>query len=196
LCAILIAYLRLFRILKADFAPLHRLRGRRGAIIAVNHPTFLDAILMMSQLSGVFCLMKAKLHRNPFIAAIVRSAGYEDNANADQLIENCSRRLRSGETLLVFPEGTRTTVPPVGQLKRGFALMAIRAHAPVVTILMTSLNGPYLRKGQPFFAFPPAFPIEYRVTHGQEFSSLPDEPSRDFCLKIESYFREALPAQK
>ena len=195
LCAGLVAYLRLFKLLEADFETLSQLRQRRGVIIAVNHPTYIDAILMMSQLPNVFCLMKADLRRNPFIATMVRSAGYEDNADSNRLIENCSRRLRAGENLLVFPEGTRTRTPPVGRLKRGFALMAMRARAPVITVLATSLNGNYLRKDQPFLAFPPSIPIGYRFTASQEFLSTPGEQSREFCLKIESHFREALTSQ-
>jgi 1-acyl-sn-glycerol-3-phosphate acyltransferase len=188
LCGGLVAYLRFFKILEADFGSLARLRQRRGVIIAVNHPTYIDAILMMSQLPNVFCLTKAGLNRNPFIAAMVKSAGYEDNADSNQLLENCSRRLQRGENLLVFPEGTRT----IGKLKRGFTLMAARAQAPVITVLITSLNGAYLRKGQPFFALPPSFPIRYRFAASQEFLSTPEEQSREFCVKIESHFREAL----
>jgi 1-acyl-sn-glycerol-3-phosphate acyltransferase len=195
LCAGLVAYLRFFKLLKADFGSLSQLRQRRGVIIAVNHPTYIDAILMMSQLPNVFCLMKKSLHRNPLLAAMVRSAGYEDNTDTNRLIENCSRRLRNGENLLVFPEGTRTGAPPLGQLKRGFALMAMRAQAPVITVLITSLNGPYLRKGQPFWAFPPSLPIEYRFAAGGEFLSAPEKQSRQFCLKIESHFRAALASQ-
>jgi len=195
LCAGLVAYLRFFKLLEADFGTLSQLRERSGVIIAVNHPTYIDAILMMSQLPNVFCLMKTNLHRNPFIAAIVRSAGYEDNTDTNRLIENCSRRLQSGENLLVFPEGTRTSTPPLGRLKRGFALMAMRAQAPVITVLATSLNGPYLRKGQPFLAFPPSLPIGYRFATSEEFLSTPGEQSREFCLKIESHFREALASQ-
>jgi 1-acyl-sn-glycerol-3-phosphate acyltransferase len=195
LCAGLVAYLRFFKLLEADFETLSQLRQRRGVIIAVNHPTYIDAILMMSQLPNVFCLMKADLRRNPFISTMVRSAGYEDNADSNRLIENCSRRLQAGENLLVFPEGTRTSIPPVGRLKRGFALMSMRAQAPVITVLVTSSNGPYLRKGQPFLAFPPSIPIGYRFIASQEFLSTPGEQSRDFCLRIESHFREALTSQ-
>lgn len=194
LCAGLVAYLRFFKLLKVDFGGLHQLRQRRGVIIAANHPTYIDAILMMSQLPDVFCLMKARLHRNPLIAVLVRSAGYEDNADANQLVENCAGRLRRGENLLVFPEGTRTTTPPVGRLKRGFALMAMRAAAPILTVLAAASNGPYLRKGQPFFAFPPSFPIEYHFSASAEFPSLPGEESRELCLKVEAHFRQALAA--
>jgi 1-acyl-sn-glycerol-3-phosphate acyltransferase len=195
LCFGLVAYLQFFRLLKVDFCGLAHLRQCRGTIIAVNHPTFIDAILMMSLLPNVFCLMKASLYRNPLIAVIARSAGYEDNGDSSELIENCARRLRRGETLLVFPEGTRTTTPPIGRLKRGFALMAILAKAPIITVLNTSFNGNYLGKGQPFFAFPASLPMRYTFSHGEEFVSALNEQSRDFCQKIEAHFRQNLSAQ-
>jgi 1-acyl-sn-glycerol-3-phosphate acyltransferase len=195
LCLGLVTYLQVFRLLQVDFHGLVQLRQRRGTIIAVNHPTYIDAILMMSQLPNVFCLMKSSLYQNPLIAAIARGAGYEDNGDSSQLIENCAKRLRRGETLLVFPEGTRTTTPPIGRLKRGFALMAISAKAPVVTVLNTSFNGLYLGKGQPFFAFPASLPLHYSFAYGQEFFSAANEQSRNFCQKIETHFRLKLPGQ-
>ena len=193
LCAGLVGYLRFAGVLEVDFDRLSALAARRGIIIAANHPTFIDAILIMSQVPNVFCLTKAGVLRNPWVAGMCRCAGYEINSDAGHLIEHCAARLRRGENLLVFPEGTRTSDPILGRFKRGFAVMSTRTPAPVATVLIASLNGAYLRKGQSFFALPPTLPLRYRFSISEEFLLESDETSREFGLRIENHFRAALP---
>ena len=194
LCAGLVIYLRFFKVLEADFGKLPELGLRRGVIIAANHPTYIDAILMMSQLPNVFCLTKASILRNPCFAAMAQSAGYESNADPARLVENCCIRLRRGENLLIFPEGTRTITSPVDPFKRGFALMATSAPTPVVTVLVTSFNGTFLRKGQPFFGLPESLPLRYRFITSIEFIPHPDESTRELGIRIENHFRKTLSA--
>jgi 1-acyl-sn-glycerol-3-phosphate acyltransferase len=50
------------------------------------------------------------------------------------------RRLRDGEMLLIFPEGTRTRDGEVGQLKPGFLALARRAKVPLLPV---GLDGSY-----------------------------------------------------
>jgi 1-acyl-sn-glycerol-3-phosphate acyltransferase len=164
-------------------------------ILVANHPTYIDAVLMMSQWHNLFCLTKVDVMANPWVAAMARSAGYESNVNPSQLIENCVRRLREGENLLVFPEGTRTTTPPIGSLKRGFAVVAGEAQAPVVPIIVTTQNGTFLSKGQPFFVLFPPLPLSYRFSLGPEFRLEPNESARDFCQRVENYFRAKISSE-
>jgi 1-acyl-sn-glycerol-3-phosphate acyltransferase len=44
------------------------------------------------------------------------------------------RRLKAGEMLLIFPEGTRTRDGNVGQLKPGFLALARRSKVPVLPV--------------------------------------------------------------
>jgi len=50
------------------------------------------------------------------------------------------RRLKNGEMLLIFPEGTRTCDGEVGQLKPGFLALARRAKVPLLPL---GLDGAY-----------------------------------------------------
>ena len=192
LCRGFVAYMRFFGLLEADFDGLSRLAERRGIIIAVNHPTYLDALLIMSQMPDVFCLMKASIQNNPLIGPTARNAGYESNANAAVLMQNCRTRLNRGEKLLIFPEGTRTVIEPVGQFKKGFALFATAAPAPVVTVLAMSPNGTFLGKNRSFFRLPESLPLRYRFTVSKEFTVDPGEGLQEFTQRVETHFRETL----
>jgi hypothetical protein len=46
------------------FACLDQLKDERGLIIAANHPSMLDALLLVARLPRSACIMKASLMRN------------------------------------------------------------------------------------------------------------------------------------
>ena len=48
--------------------------------------------------------------RNPFVSGVIRAADYLINSEADTLLAASQQRLAQGDTLLIFPEGTRTRV--------------------------------------------------------------------------------------
>lgn len=192
LSAGLVQFLRWLKLLDADFTSVAALSKRTGVIVALNHPTYIDAVLIMSQFPNIFCLTKASILRNPWVSAMAQSAGYESNADPGALVENCCKRLQRGETLLVFPEGTRTSTPPVDSFKRGFALMALKAQVPVITVLVTSHNGLFMRKGQPFLQLPKNPTLRYEFKLSKEFVPLDCDTPKEFCHKIETHFRSSL----
>jgi 1-acyl-sn-glycerol-3-phosphate acyltransferase len=192
LSAGLVHYLEFVGLLKIEFQGISGLSEQKGVIIALNHPTYLDAILILSRLPHVFCLTKSSILSNPLVAATARCAGYESNSNPARLMDRCCERLLRGESLLVFPEGTRTVLPPVGPLKRGFAILAVRMSAPVFTVLVKSCNGSFLRQGQPFFRLPQADILHYHFSLSRTFLPQPEENSKDFRRRIEEHFHAAL----
>ena len=69
------------------------------------------------------------------MAGVVRAAGYLPNVAPERLLPLCERQLAAGGTLLIFPEGTRTTPGQSMRLQRGAANIAVRggfALTPVV----------------------------------------------------------------
>ncbi len=184
----LLALMRLTGIARTDLAALDALRDDRGIVIVSNHPSLLDAVLVISRLPRVVCIAKAGNWDNPFLGAGARLAGYIRNDAAHTLIRRAAASLRDGRQLLIFPEGTRTVRAPVGTMKGGFALMARAAGAPVQTVLI-EVDSPFLGKGWPFFR-KPAFPITYRARLGRRF--VVEGSAVAFAAELESYFRNEL----
>jgi 1-acyl-sn-glycerol-3-phosphate acyltransferase len=77
------------------------------------------------------------------------------------MIEDCQRQLASGESLLIFPEGTRTPLDGRIALHRGAANVAIRCRKAVtpVTIRCTPRS---LAKGQRWYDVPPT-PMHFTI---------------------------------
>jgi 1-acyl-sn-glycerol-3-phosphate acyltransferase len=107
-----------------------------GCIIACSHQSFLDPIIIgFSSSRAVNYLARSTLFNNRLFAALIRSYGaFElERDEADiKALKKCVERLRRGEIVLLFPEGTRTRTGEIGLLKPGVFLMSNRAGVPVV----------------------------------------------------------------
>ncbi len=184
-----VGLLRLSGIVHCDLADLDRLRGE-AVLIAPNHPSLLDAVLIVSRLPNVVCIMKAQILDNPFLGGGARLAGYIRGDHPVEMMRKAREALRSGRHVLVFPEGTRTGTPPVNPFKGNFALMAKQSGKPVQTVFLRS-DSPYLQRGWPLFR-KPSFPIHYRARLGQRFE--PQDDAQHLKDAVEAYFRQSLSA--
>ncbi len=184
----LLGLMRVAGLARFDLSALDGLSDEPGLVIAPNHPTLLDALLVASRLPRVVCITKASLWDNPLLGAGARLAGYIRNDEPHRLVRRAGAAVRGGSHLLIFPEGTRTTTMPLGPFKAGFALMALQAGAPVQTVFLDT-SSPYLSKGWPLLRRP-AFPLAYRARLGRRFSV--DGPAEAFCSRLEAYVRTEL----
>jgi 1-acyl-sn-glycerol-3-phosphate acyltransferase len=172
-----------------DLSALDALDAEPSLVIAANHPSLLDAVLVTARLRRTVCISKAALWNNPFLGGGIRLAGYLRNDSPLALIRAGTASLVRCRHLLVFPEGTRTDPgTPVRHFRAGFALMAKAAGVPVQTILIETDN-PYLCKGWPLWRMPP-LPIVYSIRVGQRFTVQGD--AKHFVSDLEQYFRAEL----
>lgn len=102
--------MRLTGVLDYRIDNLEALRSERGCLVIANHPTLIDYVILASVMPETDCLVKSALLRNPFVSGVIRAADYLINSEADTLLAASQRRLAQGDTLLIFPEGTRTRV--------------------------------------------------------------------------------------
>ena len=171
-----------------DLEALDVLRDEPSLIIAPNHPCMLDAVMVMSRLPNVACVLKSGLMNNLFLGAGSRLARYIRNEPVRRMVQLAARDLECGSHLLLFPEGTRTTSRPVNSLKGSIGLISHHAQVPVQTILIET-DSLYLSKGWPLFRKPP-MPIHYRVRLGRRFD--PPQHTRRFMAELEHYFAHEL----
>jgi len=184
-----VGMMRATGVLRVDFTALDTLRDASGLVIAPNHPTMLDAVLLISRLPRVVCITKATLWDNVFLGGGIRLAGYIRNDAPLPMIRRAAAAAQSGSQLLIFPEGSRTSHPPVDPLHRSFAVLARASRAPVQTVLIEADNA-YLRKGWPLLRAP-VLPLVYRIRLGDPFAA--DADPQAFVQRLEAYFRTNLP---
>lgn len=185
---IYIASLQLSRRCSFDLSALDALRSEAPLIIAPNHPSLLDAVMIISRLPNVACIMKAELMNNIFLGAGARLARYIPNEPIRQMVLRASEDFNTESHLLLFPEGTRSVRHPVNAFKGSIALIAQQAQVPVQTVIIET-NSPYLGKGWPLFR-KPLMPLSYKIRLGRRFD--PPQHSHVFMLELEQYFAQEL----
>ena len=179
-----------------------RIRG--GVILAVNHLSDFDPILIPSTL-GPFSWMM------PVFSASLEKSFYKDTplgprpwfinflyggtffkmlgaypvligtkGDYERSLQNHIRLLERGETVGIFPEGRRNKDGEVGEGKPGVAYLVWRTGCPVVPV---AIHGHYKMHPQDFFARKHSITISYGkpITRaelfGKKFETI--QPSRD-----------------
>lgn len=109
---------------------------RGGVLIVSNHQSYLDPILLSLGVERSASFMARRtLFRNPVFGRLISAVnafpvtrGGLDIAAMREAV----RRLRNGDCLVVFPEGTRTPDGKIAPLRWGILAIVERANAPIV----------------------------------------------------------------
>ncbi|MBI4845282.1 MAG: 1-acyl-sn-glycerol-3-phosphate acyltransferase [Candidatus Omnitrophica bacterium] len=130
----------LFLLLKAFF--FFKSSGRQylpkngGCIIASNHLSFLDPIVLSVASTRILSFMsKEELFRNKLFAKLITALNafpLHREGTDIKAMRSAIDKLKNGDTLIIFPEGTRSTSGEVQQGKIGISMLAAWANVPVV----------------------------------------------------------------
>jgi 1-acyl-sn-glycerol-3-phosphate acyltransferase len=164
---------------KLDLRAIDALRTGPPLILAPNHPTLIDAILILTRHPNIACVMKPELMSNFFLGAGARLADFIRSDPPRRMIREAVEELQRGSVVLLFPEGTRTRVSPTNPLTASVAVIAKHAHVPVQVAIIET-DSPYMSKGWSLLR-PARLPITYRVRLGRRF----DPPSNAAALTAE-----------
>jgi len=109
-----------------------------GALLLINHQSYLDPILVGLPLRRpVSFLARDSLFRVPFIGWILRNTHVmpinRDRAGTES-IRTAISRMHEGYLVGVFPEGTRTESGDIGKLKPGFIALIRRVDQPIIPV--------------------------------------------------------------
>jgi 1-acyl-sn-glycerol-3-phosphate acyltransferase len=127
--------------IRAEVAGREHIQRHRAALYTVNHasnvePPIIFAVLreLTPRLKVVY---KAVLRKLPILGRGFDLVGFvpierEHRERATQAIDRAARSVQSGNSLLMFPEGTRSRTGALLPFKKGAFVLAIKAQAPVV----------------------------------------------------------------
>ena len=150
-----VGLMRRLGVLRYDVLGLERL-DRGGLLILANHPTLIDTVFLMAFVKDANCIVKNELWRNPFTRGPVKAAAYISNERGHELVDDCIASLRSGNNLIIFPEGTRTPKNGAMQFRRGAANIAVRGGRNVTPVIIRC-TPPTLGKGDKWWQVPPSW---------------------------------------
>jgi 1-acyl-sn-glycerol-3-phosphate acyltransferase len=130
--------------LKLDFQGIEHLpdRNHGGAIIAINHISYLDFALAgtaaLPMKRYVRFMAKRELFDNKFAGPLLRGMHHisVDRSNGSASFVQALRALRDGEIVGIFPEGTISVSFEIKELKSGVVRLAQGAGVPVIPTII------------------------------------------------------------
>ena len=96
-------------------------------------------------------MVKGGLGKNIFLAPAIKSCGYILNTANEELLQKSADALKSGESLIIFPEGTRTAGEIV--FHKAAAYIAVNAAKQLVALAI-KMDPPSLKKHEPWYKTP------------------------------------------
>jgi 1-acyl-sn-glycerol-3-phosphate acyltransferase len=130
--------------LKLDFNGIEHLpdRNHGGAIIAINHISYLDFALAgtaaLPMKRYVRFMAKKELFDNKIAGPLLRGMHHisVDRSNGSASFVQALRALRDGEIIGIFPEGTISVSFEIKELKTGVVRLAQGAGVPVIPTIV------------------------------------------------------------
>ncbi len=164
-----------------------------GVVVAANHQSLIDITCLLARLPRAVCIFKPAIRRNPVLGAAARRAGYLGNDGGHELVRHAAAKVTAGDTLIVFPEGTRAP-PGTGLLpfRPGCVLIARRARAPVQLVRITT-DSDLLTKGRAWWRLP-RFPAHVVVAAGPLIPTDTPASPAEVTADIEQWFGAAAAA--
>ena len=108
------------------------------------------------------------------------------------LIRAAAAKVAAGQSLLVFPEGTRTAPGTmIGTMRPGFALIADRAKAPVRLMIIRATPG-FGARGRPWWRAPSVLPCEMSVSLDRVWPYEPGRSAAQLTQPVERRICEVL----
>lgn len=123
-----------------------------GAIIAVNHSSYLDFFIISAVIRRrLYFLAAQELHRVRFLKWFMR---YNERIYLDRerpgvkYFREVVKILQQKKLVVLFPEGTRSKDGKIHRGKLGFVKLAIVARVPIIPIAISGTFDVYSRQGR------------------------------------------------
>jgi len=146
--------------LKLDFRGVEHLpdRNHGGAILAINHISYLDFALAgtaaLPMKRYIRFMAKREIFDNKFAGPLMRGMHHisVDRANGSASFVAALRALRDGEIIGIFPEGTISVSFEIKELKTGVVRLAQGAGVPVIPTIIWGSQRLWTKKVKRNFA--------------------------------------------
>jgi len=116
---------------------LNHIQPYGSYVVMANHQSYMDIFVLLSLPLFIHWMAKKELFRIPLFGWILKVIGgisidRQSSARGFSSIKQASHKIRSGATVLIFPEGTRSTDGGLMPFSEGGFFLAILSQAVIL----------------------------------------------------------------
>ncbi len=174
--------------------------GRKKAVpgttyvIISNHQSILDILLINCLRYRFKWISKIENNRVPVLGWYLKMADYitvnrGDKESKEKMMEESYQCLMRGISIMIFPEGTRSSDREIAFFKRGAFQLAIYADRPILPVLMDGTGGVLPKHGLIFGGF---HKIVIRVLDPVMPESFGTQNPEELAIRFQQMMMEAL----
>lgn len=122
---------------KKKFYNLDQLDFKKPSIIIANHSSFLDIMIMLMLNRKVIIMAKDWVYRSPLFGLVVRYVGYifSEDGTEDN-ITNIKAKMDEGYSIMIFPEGSRSSDGNLNRFHKGAFYLAEKLNADIQPVMI------------------------------------------------------------
>ena len=150
-------------------------RSDQPYVIVSNHQSALDILVAFRLFIPFKWVSKIEIFRVPLIGWNMRMNDYValrrgDHESVEQMMEACRNHLRNGNSVFIFPEGTRSRTGEMRPFKHGAFTLAKEMKVPILPIAISGTSNALPKKS-----------MMLQGAHNMHIQVLPEIPPEQFA---------------
>jgi len=138
-------YLWLQPLWKVTWEGREHIKKDQAYVIVLNHQALLDILIIYTLFKHFKWVAKSSLLKIPFLGWNMALNGYiivkrTDSKSQIKMMKQSEKTLRSGSSVMIFPEGTRSHNGEVGRFKRGAFILSEKTDFPIIPIALYNID--------------------------------------------------------
>lgn len=151
----------------------------KSAVVVANHSAYLDSLVMLAQLKHTSVIPKAALSKKNVMRFVINELYMPNSIPFDEMLVRSKEDFEDGNTIMLFPEGTRSTPYGQNRYKKGAARISLATGVPVIPVYIGGNSKKGLGKGDKVFQYNPtdiySFDLHIKEPiYPDEFKDLPN----------------------
>jgi 1-acyl-sn-glycerol-3-phosphate acyltransferase len=171
-----------------------RIRNDKTYVMVANHMSLIDIFVLFRLFAHFKWVSKVENFRVPFIGWNMSLNRYiklrrGDKASVAEMMKACERTLADGNSIMMFPEGTRSVDGQLKPFKHGAFTLAQKQRVPLLPIVIEGTSLALPKRGYVLRAH---HQIRVRVLEEIPVESFHDKPIETLIDDVHDVFLDAL----
>lgn len=134
------------------FEGRNNIRNDQAVIIISNHQSLADIMVLYGLLKNFKWVSKIQNFRIPFLGFVMRLNRYIEvdrmkGRSYLKMLNRCEEEINRGNSVLIFPEGTRSSDGKLQRFREGAFRLAVKLKVPIVPVIIDGTHEALPKKG-------------------------------------------------